>query len=173
MALPSAIVHSRLPGTRVTALTLALTLCALQGCAIHAAKPPLDDAQDTGTHVSVTRSPHVRGSEPLQPPGTQTIHDQVVGIASYYGPRFHGRRTANGEPFDMNRLTAAHRALSFGTIVEVTNLANGRSVRVRVNDRGPYVPGRILDLSYGAAQRLGMIGSGLARVRIRVVSATD
>ncbi len=92
-----------------------------------------------------------------------------VGIASYYGREFHGRRTSSGELYDMNAMTAAHRKLPFGTLVEVTNLSNGRRVVVRINDRGPWVKGRIIDLSYAAAERLGMIGSGTARVGIRVV----
>ncbi|MDX1631812.1 MAG: septal ring lytic transglycosylase RlpA family protein [Thermoanaerobaculia bacterium] len=91
------------------------------------------------------------------------------GTASWYGKPFHGRRTANGETYDMYALTAAHRTLPFGTVLRVENLDNGREVTVRVNDRGPFVRGRILDLSYGAARRLGMDVSGLARVRITVI----
>jgi len=91
------------------------------------------------------------------------------GIASWYGEEFHGRRTANGEVFDMNGLTAAHRTLPLGTVVKVTNPQNGRSVQVKVNDRGPFVSGRLLDLSYGAANQLGMVGAGTARVTIEVV----
>jgi rare lipoprotein A len=89
-----------------------------------------------------------------------------VGRASWYGPGFHGRRTASGERFDQNRLTAAHRKLPLGTRVTVTNLANGRSVRVEINDRGPYIRGRMLDLSKAAARRLGMVRDGVVRVRI-------
>lgn len=88
------------------------------------------------------------------------------GVASYYGKRFHGRRTASGDRFNMHALTAAHRKWGFGTRVRVTNKANGRSVVVRINDRGPYVRGRAIDLSYGAARRLGMTGSGIAKVRL-------
>lgn len=92
-----------------------------------------------------------------------------IGLASYYGRHFHGRRTANGERFDMYDFTAAHRALPLGSVIRVTNVSNGRSVRVRVNDRGPYIRGRVIDLSYAAAYRLGMVRSGLARVAIEVV----
>lgn len=88
------------------------------------------------------------------------------GHASYYGQKFHGRTTANGERFSMWQLTAAHRTLPFDTKIKVTNLANGKSVELRVNDRGPFVAGRILDVSRGAAAKLGMIESGTARVRI-------
>ncbi len=91
------------------------------------------------------------------------------GLASWYGPGFHGKRTANGEVYDMDAMTAAHKALPFGLIVEVKNLDNGQKIKVRINDRGPFVRGRIIDLSREGARRIGMIGPGTARVRIRVV----
>lgn len=91
------------------------------------------------------------------------------GYASWYGEAFHGRRTANGEVFDMNGLTCAHRTLPFGTRLSVTNTVNGRTVTVRVNDRGPFVSGRIVDLSRGAASRLDMLGSGTVLVEMKVV----
>ena len=91
-----------------------------------------------------------------------------VGLASYYAGKHHGRRTASGEVFDMNELTAAHRTLPFGTRVRVTNLANGRETVVRINDRGPFRRGRIIDVSYAAARRLGFLGRGVTRVRVRV-----
>lgn len=90
-----------------------------------------------------------------------------VGIASWYGPNFHGRPTANGEVFDQYAMTAAHTTLPIPSIAEVTNLENGRSVIVRVNDRGPFVDDRIIDMSRAAATELGYIGTGLARVRVR------
>src|SRR5262245_18636559 len=83
-----------------------------------------------------------------------------TGIASWYGPGFHGRRTANGEVYDQHDLTAAHPSLPLGTRVMVTNLTNGRAVDVRVNDRGPYVGGRVIDLSYAAARAVDMVGPG-------------
>jgi rare lipoprotein A len=88
------------------------------------------------------------------------------GIASFYGPGFEGRRTANGERFDPGALTAAHRTLPFGTCLRVRNLGNGREVEVRVNDRGPFAGGRILDVSTAAARILGMLERGLAKVRL-------
>jgi len=91
-----------------------------------------------------------------------------VGLASWYGPFHQGLITASGEVYDMRRLTAAHRSLPLGTRLRVTNLENGRVVRVRVNDRGPYVPGRIVDLSREAARALDMIEAGVARVRLDV-----
>lgn len=92
-----------------------------------------------------------------------------VGVASWYGPGFHGRRTANGEVFDQHELTAAHPSLPHGTRVMVTNLANGRAVEVRINDRGPFVGGRVIDLSYAAARAVHMVGPGTARVRLEVL----
>ncbi|MFQ5689177.1 MAG: septal ring lytic transglycosylase RlpA family protein [Gemmatimonadota bacterium] len=88
------------------------------------------------------------------------------GIASWYGPKFHGRRTASGEIYDMDAMTAAHRWLPFGTVLRVENRDNGRSAVVRINDRGPFVRGRIIDLSRAAARAVGMLGRGTARVRL-------
>lgn len=93
------------------------------------------------------------------------------GVASWYGPGFHGKATANGERYDQNALTAAHRTLPFNTVVRVINLQNGKSVVVRINDRGPYVDNRIIDLSRAAAARIDMIQSGLAPVRLVLVSS--
>ena len=93
-----------------------------------------------------------------------------TGYASWYGKAHHGRRTTIGEPYDMNQLTAAHPALPMGTRLVVTNLRNMRSVTVRVNDRGPAVDGRIVDLSFAAARELGAVGDGVVPVRIQVVS---
>lgn len=94
----------------------------------------------------------------------------ATGEASFYGPGFAGRPTASGETFNPAEMTAAHRSLPFGTKLRVTNRSNGKSVIVRVNDRGPYAHNRILDLSKGAAQRIGMVASGTANVDIAVIS---
>src|SRR6201998_3977225 len=94
-----------------------------------------------------------------------------VGTASWYGQNFEGKPTASGEPYDMYDMTAAHLTLPMGSYVRVTNLRNGRAVVVRVNDRGPIVPGRIIDLSYGAAQALQFRQKGLQRVRLDLVSS--
>ncbi len=91
------------------------------------------------------------------------------GMASYYADEFNGRKTSNGEVFDMNKLTAAHKALPFNSVVKVTNLDNGMSVIVRINDRGPFVAGRIIDLSLSGAKAIGMIGTGTARVSLEVI----
>jgi rare lipoprotein A len=92
-----------------------------------------------------------------------------TGLASWYGPDFHGKLTSNKEIYDMYDMTAAHRTLPFGTQVMVTNIENGRATTVRINDRGPFVGDRIIDLSYAAARVLGMVGPGTARVRLDVL----
>ena len=101
--------------------------------------------------------------------GVTQLIARMRGRASWYGPRFHGRRTASGERFNAGAYTAAHRSLPFGTKVRVTNLRNGRAVVVRINDRGPYAGGRVIDLSKAAAQAIGMIRSGTAPVRIEIL----
>lgn len=93
----------------------------------------------------------------------------TVGRASYYGAQYHGKATASGEPYDMYAMTAAHPTLPFGTYIRVTNLQNGRAVGLRVNDRGPFKPGRIVDVSQAAAEQLGMILHGTAEVQVEVV----
>jgi rare lipoprotein A len=92
-----------------------------------------------------------------------------AGVASWYGPGFHGNATANGERYDQNAMTAAHRTLPFNTVVRVINMDNGKSAVVRINDRGPYANNRIIDLSYAAAREIGMVDAGLARVRLQLV----
>lgn len=93
----------------------------------------------------------------------------IEGKASFYGPRFHGKTTANGEKMDKFALTCAHKTLPFGTMLEVTNLANGKKVIVRVNDRGPYSGSRVLDLSLEAAKKINMIDHGVQRVQVMTV----
>jgi rare lipoprotein A len=107
-------------------------------------------------------------TRPVTPP---VVGGRQEGIASWYGPGFHGRRTANGEVYDQYELTAAHQTLPLGTRVMVTSLTNGRAVEVRINDRGPFVGGRIVDLSYAAARVIGMIGPGTMPVRLEVLDA--
>ncbi len=106
---------------------------------------------------------HSPGPEPVGKGWTQT------GQASWYGKPFHGRRTASGERYDMSRLTAAHRTLPFGARVRVIRLDNRRTVVVRITDRGPFKHGRIIDLSKGAARKIGLVDDGIARVRIEVI----
>jgi rare lipoprotein A len=98
---------------------------------------------------------------------TTKVYYTKVGVASYYGESFHGRKTASGERYNKNKLTAAHPTLPFGTLVKVTNVKTGKWVIVKINDRGPYVGNRIIDVSYRAAKHLGMLnGKGIVRVRI-------
>ncbi len=104
-------------------------------------------------------------------PAAETVGATETGVASWYGYPYHGRRAANGEIYDMEKLTAAHRTLAFETWVEVENLDNGKNVTVRITDRGPFVDGRIIDLSKAAARSIDMIGPGLANVRLKIVSA--
>src|SRR5206468_1168556 len=106
----------------------------------------------------------------LPPTGSTALGAEDTGLASWYGHPYHGRRTAGGEVYDMNDLTAAHRTLPLGTRIVVTNLDSGQAVEVRVNDRGPFVDGRVLDLSYAAARVLGADRAGVVPIRLRVVA---
>ena len=110
------------------------------------------------------------GKKRVQKPTAARLGSTETGLASWYGHPYHGRRAANGEIYDMEKMTAAHRTLPLGTRLLVTNLRNGRTVEVRVNDRGPVAAGRIIDLSYAAAEELGAVSDGLFPVRVRVVS---
>ena len=103
-------------------------------------------------------------------PANGLLASASVGQASWYGPGFYGNRTANGEVFRPGTMTAAHRSLPFGTRVRVTNLNNGRTAVVRINDRGPFHGSRIIDLAHGAAQQLGVTSSGLAQVKLEVLN---
>ena len=117
--------------------------------------------------------PRLAQVEPATPPSPPHVLKPDVfvqeGMASWYGKAFHGRRTASGTAFDQNGMTAAHPSLPFGTRLRVTNLSNRRSTIVIINDRGPFVGDRIIDLSYGAAKELGFTGDGIARVRLESV----
>ena len=113
-----------------------------------------------------TPAPAVKPPVPVE-----KIGDIETGVASWYGYPYHGRRAANGEIYDMEKLTAAHRTLAFETWVEVQNLDTGKNVTVRITDRGPFIDGRIIDLSKAAARSIDMLGPGLANVRLKIVSA--
>lgn len=120
-----------------------------------------------------------RPTRQMTPPTTRPPSMKVrpgavfVGVSSFYGPDFHGKLTANGEVYDMYGLTAAHRTLPLNTIIRVTNLENNKNLIVRINDRGPYIQGRMLDLSYGAAKKLGFVAQGTTRVKIEVIEVGD
>lgn len=137
-------------------------------------------AAATGKHRTRGQRDAMQSMAALAPAGLSTpteLHAQVEGAsfqqgaASWYGPGFHNRLTANGERFNMHALTAAHKTLPFGTIVRVVSPQTGKSVVVRINDRGPYAKGRIIDLSSGAADRLGLKGHGVTRVMLYKVKA--
>jgi rare lipoprotein A len=115
---------------------------------------------------AILMSPSDSTASELKEPVVRTLS----GVASWYGGKFHGRKTANGERYDMHKLTAAHKTLPFGTKVRVTNSRNGKSVVVRINDRGPFVGSRVIDLSRGAASAVGMIDTGVARVKLEILS---
>jgi len=125
--------------------------------------PDLSEASITKDKLNLLPKQTLAGSRGMS---GRNGHPYQVGTASWYGDYFQGKTTASGEPYDMNDLTAAHPSLPLGTRIRVTNLRNGRAVILRVNDRGPVVDGRIIDVSYGAAQILGMGGTGIQRVRL-------
>jgi rare lipoprotein A len=141
--------HPWLPRFLAVALTVGVV-----GCAGQPPGPPVANAPP------VTVPTAVKPSRPAALPAAQ------VGRASWYGEAHHGRVTASGEVFDMHQMTAAHPTLPLGSRARVTNLTNGRSVDVLVNDRGPVIPGRIIDLSYAAANALGAVSAGIVRVRV-------
>ncbi len=118
------------------------------------------------TRVAIRRRPTITRTSATVREGRAKTHAASQGLASFYT---EGTETASGEKFDTHELTAAHPTLPFGTRLRVTNVATGRSVTVRVNDRGPYVPGRVVDVSYSAAEALGMVGQGVAKVKLDVV----
>jgi rare lipoprotein A len=119
----------------------------------------------------VTPAPPVHTAPSQEPAAVQGYREayRETGTASWYGKEFHGRKTANGEIFDMYGISAAHRILPLGTTIRVTNLDNYKSINVRVNDRGPFARNRVLDLSYGAAKELGFVAQGTARVKIEAL----
>jgi rare lipoprotein A len=172
--------------TRIGVAGTALVLLALAGCAREPLRPaplPAPTVPPTppaGAGVPREEPRAKSGNPPFYEVGG---HRYVVlptavgyveqGIASWYGPDFHGGRTATGETYDMNAMTGAHPTLPLPAWVRVTNLDNGRSVVVRLNDRGPFAKGRIIDLSRAAAEQLDMIRAGTARVEVRTLTGTD
>lgn len=124
------------------------------------------------THRTST-TPKAEHSSGLEPTESFRVGQVLIGEASYYGPGFHGKLTANGETYNQNDLTCAHKTLPFNTKLRITFMPTGKSVVVRVNDRGPYKRGRILDLSVEAAKRLGMTETGTGIVRAQIISLGD
>jgi len=163
-----------------------LVAAGLLGLApLAASSPASSDADATG--IETATSSAVIELVPIAPAADITLPDPVAeavpapsapqetalgrGSASFYAAKFHGRRTANGESFDNRDMTAAHRTLPFGSMVRVTNSANGRSVVVRINDRGPFARGRTIDLSRAAAEQLGMVARGHAVVELALIES--
>ena len=126
-------------------------------------------ARPSRSQASTPVAPTSHNAHPVDVGSISTTGAYQLGVASYYGKAFHGRKTANGDIFNMYKLTAAHRVLPLGTMAKVTNLTNGRWVEVKINDRGPFVEGRILDLSFAAALELEMVKAGTAKVMIELV----
>ncbi len=143
--------------------TLLLIAALLHGCALSSSEPTYRGGSGQGKPYTVRGKTYY--------PLTSGEGFVEEGVASWYGSDFHGKRTANGERYDMYSMTAAHKILPFNTQVKVTNLQNGRSIMVRINDRGPFVADRIIDLTHTGASQIGMIGPGTARVRVETVGA--
>jgi rare lipoprotein A len=173
----SALKNSASSTFRLGIAALAATFL-IAGCGHHqvASRTPQNNPppQPSGAPAPTPGNPNPSGPPPAiehQPP----VAGQYVeeGVASWYGVPFNGRRTSNGEVYDMHTMTAAHRTLPFNTVVRVTNLSNGKQTQVRINDRGPFVANRIIDLSMAASEAINMIGTGTAQVRLEIVSATE
>ena len=146
-------------------LKIAVVLCTLTGLLCSCSPSPRYTVDRIKKEKSSEKLTAISPEEIVKPPpGTK-----MRGLASFYAHDFHNKRTANGEIYDMNGLTAAHRTLQFNTWLEVTNLSNGRTVIVRVNDRGPFIEDRIIDLSQGAAKELRMEETGVQEVEIEIL----
>jgi rare lipoprotein A len=163
-----AVARNLVTGNLVNGLLITVAVLALAGCA----------ETRSGSKAAVQGQSRSSGGykigEPYQVKGVwyypkEDLSYDETGIASWYGPGFHAETTANGETFDQNELTGAHKTLPMPSLVRVTNLENGRSIIVRINDRGPFVPGRIVDLSRRGAQLLGFEGQGSAKVRVAIL----
>lgn len=195
----TSVTHVSFADWRVSAwIVMAMLLPTVQGCSMTSAEPaqtisklevtpadipsdipPVDQPQtDTAIESSpaalISTSPEFCDEPPIiMLPAPSPPLFMETGLASWYGAKHHGKRTASGEVFDQNKFTAAHRTLPWGSIVKVTNLANRQSVELRINDRGPYGRGRIIDVSRAAARVLGMTRSGVARVRVELISSPE
>lgn len=148
-------------------LSVLLTGCAETNLASHYAKQVTWPGEQVANSTYKVGKPYQVGGDWYYP--SEDFSKSETGVASWYGPTFHGKRTANGEIYDQNELTAAHRTLQMPSLVRVTNLENGRSIVVRINDRGPFKKGRVIDVSKRSAELLGFIGQGTARVRLEVL----
>jgi rare lipoprotein A len=158
-----ALLYTQLTWGCIVGITL---LGCLAGCSLReeiVSRPAVPHVQKEATPASAPQTPRPQTQEAA--PSGKPVTSQI-GTASWYGPGFHGRETASGETFNQHALTAAHRTLPLGTEATVTNLETGQSVQVKINDRGPYVQGRHLDLSQAAAKQIGLTKKGVAKVKI-------
>jgi rare lipoprotein A len=176
-----ALSHKRFPFLRL-ALASAFAILGAAGCSHHTYSPPPPAQIPTQQPLppsSRTPAGQLPPSPPSGPPPAIERRPAVPGeyveegVASWYGIPFNGHRTSNGEIYDMHQMTAAHRTLPFGTVVRVTNLNNGKQTEVRINDRGPFVANRVIDLSLAAAQAIEMIGTGTAPVRLEILAGPN
>jgi len=154
----------------MTAAVVLLGGCRHKKSAAIAPPPPPPPEVAEGAPPSVEPAPAHAPAPPIVPTPSTIPEANEEGFASWYGHPFHGRAAASGEIYDMEQMTAAHRTLAFNTIVRVHDLDNQQSVDVRINDRGPFVDGRIIDLSHAAARAISMIGPGTARVRLEILN---
>ncbi|MDK2957391.1 MAG: rare lipoprotein [Desulfovibrionales bacterium] len=171
--------HSNTASSHIGRLSLLLVLAgvfALAGCGkqvVYYPAYPGGYAKQSSNSQAAVKNPKTKPYSVLGKtyyPLSASYGYNEVGTASWYGEDFHGKLTATGDVYNMYNLTAAHKTLPLGTVAEVTNLENGRKVQVLINDRGPFVDDRLIDLSYGAAKALGSVEKGLARVRVRALS---
>lgn len=155
------------------ALALSVVCLALANCAGNTVTQRTDTQRDVATSDTPKAQPTPRPKRQAKAPaGVKSGSYSAIGLASWYGADFHGKPTANGETFNMHSLTAAHRTLPLQCTVKVTNLANNRSLMVRVNDRGPFTGNRLIDLSAQSAKLLGFYDRGVAKVKVELVSLT-
>jgi rare lipoprotein A (peptidoglycan hydrolase) len=151
--------------------TLILGLFVVQGCSTLSRDqqpqvPPFDSQAGAVTTPGSDRSAKIESRKDDKGGSSATVQPAHIGEASWYGPGFQGKKTASGEIFDDSKLTAAHKTIPLGSKAKVTNITNGKTVEVKINDRGPFIDGRMVDLSRAAAKALGMIDRGTARVQI-------
>lgn len=170
-----------------SALLAFMSMCAVLAAGCAAKKPVVDrnppansqptpattETTEAGKSANATPHPAPRPKKAKTPPTPTPVGYSEEGNASWYGDPFNGRHAANGEIYDMNKLTAAHRTMPFETMVRVTNLSNGKTTTVRITDRGPFVDNRIIDLSHAAAQEIGSLGPGVVPVRLEVLGNVD
>ncbi len=143
---------------------------AIAGCSHHVYVPPQPAPIPTAPPTTSPKQPPATTTPRPQAPSGEYVEE---GVASWYGEPFQGHRTSNGEIYDMYLFTAAHRTLPFGAVLRVTNLSNGKQTEVRINDRGPFVANRVIDLSLSAARAIDMVGPGTATVRLEMVSGPN